>query len=214
MKKIVIVGAGSWGVRLAHYIISDKQFDVVGFLDDYKPIGESVNNIPVIGSISSAKKLFIKKKFDYYIIAIGYAHFDKREMIYQSLKDQGIPPAIFIHSTVYVDSTAKIGDGTVICPGVFIDMAVEVKENVYLGTQSHLSHNSIVDSSSYIGPSVVIAGDCYVAKKCMLGVGAILRDGLTITDNVVIGTGAVVVKNIDKSGTYIGVPAKIIENKF
>lgn len=210
MKKIVIVGAGTWGIRLAHYIISDKKFEVVGFLDDYKSIGELVNNIPIIGSISDAKNLFNKKKFDSYLIAIGYAHFEEREIVYELLRDQGIPPATFIHSTAYIDSSATIGTGTVICPGAFIDMAVEIKENVYLGTQSHLSHNSVVDSSSYIGPSAVIAGDCYIGKKCMLGVGSILRDGLTIKNNVVIGTGAVVVKNIEKSGTYIGAPAKII----
>jgi UDP-perosamine 4-acetyltransferase len=35
-----------------------------------------------------------------------------------------------------------------------------------------------------------------------------LKQGLTITNNVTIGMGAVVTKNIVKSGVYIGNPAK------
>ena len=36
----------------------------------------------------------------------------------------------------------------------------------------------------------------------------ILRNNINITENVLVGAGAVVVKNITEEGTYIGVPAK------
>lgn len=213
MKKVVIVGAGSWGIRLSHYIISDKKFEVIGFLDDYRTTGDLVGNIPVIGAIEDATSLFLEKRFDGFLMAIGYDHFEQREMIFESLKKQGIPPFIFSHSSAYVDPSAQIGAGTIICPCAFIDMEADIKENVYIGTQSHLSHNSAVDSSSYIGPSVVVAGGCYIGKKCMIGVGAILRDGMQIVDNVTVGAGSLVVKNIDASDVYVGIPAKKMKNK-
>lgn len=46
-----------------------------------------------------------------------------------------------------------------------------------------------------------------LGNMCYIGSGAVLREGITICDNVVIGAGAVVVRDIEKPGTYVGVPA-------
>ena len=42
----------------------------------------------------------------------------------------------------------------------------------------------------------------------MLGVGSAVKNNVSITSDCTIGAGAVVVDNIEESGTYVGVPAK------
>ena len=41
-----------------------------------------------------------------------------------------------------------------------------------------------------------------------IGVGACVKNNINIAPNCTIGAGAVVVKDISESGTYIGVPAR------
>jgi acetyltransferase-like isoleucine patch superfamily enzyme len=41
-----------------------------------------------------------------------------------------------------------------------------------------------------------------------VGIGATVSNGLTVCGDCMIGAGAVVVKNIDAPGTYVGVPAR------
>jgi len=40
-----------------------------------------------------------------------------------------------------------------------------------------------------------------------------VKNNVTIAGNVVVGTGAVVVKSISESGTYVGVPARKMDIK-
>ena len=40
------------------------------------------------------------------------------------------------------------------------------------------------------------------------GAGSTVIDHISICDNVMIGAGAVVVKDIMESGTYVGIPAR------
>ena len=45
----------------------------------------------------------------------------------------------------------------------------------------------------------------------MIGTGAKILQQLTIADNVIVGAGAVVVKDVDENSTVVGVPAKPIK---
>jgi len=42
----------------------------------------------------------------------------------------------------------------------------------------------------------------------MIGIGAIVKNNVSICGDCMIGAGAVVVKDINTKGTYIGVPAR------
>ena len=55
-----------------------------------------------------------------------------------------------------------------------------------------------------------ISGDCKIGDNVYIGTGATIKQGVSIASNTVIGMGAVVVKDINKEGTYVGNPAKIL----
>ena len=58
-----------------------------------------------------------------------------------------------------------------------------------------------------------LAGTVHVGKATWIGIGASVSNNLSICENCMIGAGAVVVKDITESGTYIGVPAKKKEKR-
>ena len=59
-------------------------------------------------------------------------------------------------------------------------------------------------------PSVNVSGNVTIGNCSELGTGTQLIQGKKIADNVIIGAGSVVIKDIMKSGTYVGIPARKI----
>ena len=48
----------------------------------------------------------------------------------------------------------------------------------------------------------------FIGDNVFLGAGTTVKDGVEICSDVVVGAGSCVVKNIEQSGIYIGIPAK------
>jgi acetyltransferase-like isoleucine patch superfamily enzyme len=118
----------------------------------------------------------------------------------------------------------KIGDGC------FIGPFVEIQKNVIVGNntkvQSHTFVCELVSIGDYcfIGHGVMFINDLFseggpaggdqskwkqttIGNHVSIGSNATILP-VTICDHVVIGAGAVVTKNINDPGTYIGNPAR------
>ena len=54
-----------------------------------------------------------------------------------------------------------------------------------------------------------VAGTVQVGDRTWIGIGSAVSNNLSICNDCMIGAGAVVVKDIDEPGTYIGVPARL-----
>jgi len=91
-----------------------------------------------------------------------------------------------------MDSTI-VGDRTKIC----------VKCNI--------GHNCIVGKDNFFAPGVLLAGGTQIGDNCYIWQGVITRSYVSICDNVVIGAGAVVMRDITEPGVYYGVPARYIK---
>lgn len=204
----MIIGGGDLGQLIAHHAL-DSNYKVVGFIDDTKEIGDSINNIPVLGNITDIETLFNAHAFDECIVAIGYKHFSARKTIYEKCK-QIAPMAKIIHSSCYIDSSVKISPGTVILPGCVLDRNVAIGENVLLNIAVTVAHDSKINNHSFLSPRVAIAGFSIVGECCMVGINSTIIDNISICDNVLIGGGAIIVKNIEQSGLYVGNPARCI----
>ena len=213
MKKIVIIGAGDLGQQIDHFVTTDNQFEVIGFVDDWQTKGSLANGKPVMGRIDDLPALYDKKLFDEVLIGIGYKHFEFRKSIYNRFKET-IPFASFVHSSCYVDPTAKIGKGVVIYPRCIIDRNAQIDDNVFINWGTGIGHDAVLESHSFIAAMVLIAGLAHVGEMCMIGNGTVTIDHIQIADSTTIGGGAVVVKNItEPAGIYVGNPAKYLKKR-
>ena len=124
--------------------------------------------------------------------------------------------------------------GCTIMDNCFIGPFVEIQKDVVIGC------NTKIQSHSFICELVSIGNDCFIGHGVMfindlfskggpaqgdkalwmstkIGNNVSIGSNVTILpveicDNVVIGAGAVVTKNIDKTGIYAGNPARFIRN--
>ena len=118
----------------------------------------------------------------------------------------------------------KIGDNC------FIGPFVEIQKNTVIGNDTKIQSHSFIcelvniGNNCFIGHGVMFINDLFsnggpaggdqskwkstkIGNHVSIGSNATILP-VNICDNVVIGAGAVVTKDIIKSGTYIGNPAK------
>lgn len=131
----------------------------------------------------------------------------RRDIINKFNVDQ-LSRGTFIHDSCYIDPKATVKPGTFICPFCTVAYNATVDSDCIIGPYSFVSHNSYVGSGTLIHPGTMIAGSTKIGQNCQLNFRSSIIDNLDICDNVVIGAGALVTKNIDRPGFYVGAPAR------
>lgn len=206
MNRLAIIGSGDLGQSIQHYAVSNG-FDVVGFFDDYQKC-KYVNGSGVIGKLSDIEDSFKNNLFDVLICAIGYSHLKARQDIYNHFhNDCHIPFATIVDKSCHIDKTAHIGDGCVMFPGAFIDKGVILEDNVLLNVCVTIAHDTTVKAHTFISPRVAIAGFSTIGSRCMIGINSTIIDNVKIGNDIRLGGGTLVIKDLDKSGLYVGSPA-------
>ena len=118
----------------------------------------------------------------------------------------------YVHPTsIILDKNIKIEDGT------FIGPFCVLTTNINIGKQSILLRNVSIGHDCVIGDyftsmsNTTISGDVILGQRNYFGNNSSIREKLTITDDVIVGMNDCVVKDINESGTYVGVPVKKIK---
>jgi len=208
MKILAIIGSGHLGQQLAHYAIADNHYAKVVFFDDVSTEKYSCG-YEILGTSAAIEQCFSENKFDEILIGIGYKHLAVRKALFDKFSDK-IPFGTIIHSTVWVDPTAQIGQGCVVYPGGLIDANVILSENTILNIGCTIAHDSFIGKHCFLSPRVAVAGFVKTGNQCVLGINATVIDNIFIADQVQIGGGAVVIKSIETAGLYVGNPARLV----
>lgn len=208
MKTLGILGFGHLGKQIANIALTDGHFDKVVFFDDFARENH-IDSFDILGGRKEILNSFRIGKFNEFIIGIGYNHLPIRKQIFDELKGK-IPFANIIHSSVYRDISVKIGVGNVIYPGCVIDQNVEIKNNNIINLGCVIAHDSNIGSHNFLSPRVNLAGFVEINDLVILGIGTIVIDNLHISNNIQTGGGAVVIKNLEKTGLYVGNPTRFI----
>ncbi|MCA3237630.1 MAG: UDP-3-O-(3-hydroxymyristoyl)glucosamine N-acyltransferase [Curvibacter sp.] len=107
-------------------------------------------------------------------------------------------------------------DDVAIFPYTNIDRSTLGQTRVGRGTKidhyCHIGHNSKIGSNSIITPNVTLLGGARIGNECMVGCGSALRDGVVVGDRVTIGMASVVTKDIPDNETWVGSPARPIDD--
>jgi sugar O-acyltransferase (sialic acid O-acetyltransferase NeuD family) len=209
MKKILaIIGAGHLGQQIAHYGITDNKYDNVVFFDDFSK-EKCINGYTILGNTEKIESEFQKNSFDELIIGIGYKNLNVRKQYYHQFEEK-IPFGKIIHSSCWVDETAKINAGCVVYPNCCIDANVSIDANTILNLACTVSHDTVVGKHCFLSPRVALAGFVSIEEQCIIGINSTVIDNLSIVAKTQLGGGTVLIKSIEKPGLYVGNPHKFI----
>src|SRR5271155_5798489 len=118
--RVVVIGCAGHARVVLEILESDKNFQVVGLLDTFKPITTSVQGYQVIGSDDDLPGLFAANICDGVFVAVGDNWV--RSQIVKRIKER-VPQANFVsavHRSAQISPNVSIGAGTVIMAGVVV----------------------------------------------------------------------------------------------
>ena len=203
-KKLIIIGASGHGKVCADIALKMNKWDEIAFLDDNPQI-KSVLGLEVVGNTKDAIKYVDKCDF-----FVGIGDNETREKIQKKLEKIGANIPVLIHPNAVIGEDVQIGIGTAVMPGVVINCSTRIGKGCIINTGATVDHDNVIEDYVHISPGVNLAGSITIGNKTWLGIGCTVKNNLTITSGCVVGSGAVVIKNISEPGVYVGLPARKI----
>ncbi len=201
MNNLVIIGASGHGKVVADIAEKNGYANIV-FLDDNRAV-QWCGGHKVVGECKSA--------WDYkdadFIVAIGNAKI--RYSIQSKLSEADLRVVSLIHPNAVIAPTAKIGIGTVVMAGAVVNPYAEIGRGCIINTCASVDHDCRIGNFVHVSVGAHVAGSVTVQDNTWIGAGATVSNSINIVSDCMIGAGAVVVENIGKSGTYVGVPARL-----
>ncbi|MFZ3577507.1 acetyltransferase [Virgibacillus sp. DJP39] len=201
-EKLLIIGASGHGKVVADIALKMNKWTGIVFLDDDESITSSIN-LEVIGKTVDAFKYL-----DECDIFVGIGNNATRKKIHMNLETQGATIATLIHPTAVIGEQVELNYGTVVMAGVVINCSTRVGKGCIINTGATLDHDNLIEDFVHVSPGAHLAGTVNVGNGSWLGIGSIISNNVKIPSCTKIGAGAVVLRDIDEPGTYIGVPAR------
>lgn len=212
MKDLYIIGAGAFGRETAWVAERMNEaggdWNICGFVDDDPTEwGKTEGGYRVLGG---TELLLNSEKRVYVVCAIGTGKTRKKIMA-RLLGRHNIACATLIDPSVIRGARAKVGRGTILCAGTILAVDSAIGDYVIVNFDCTVGHDVVLSDYVTVNPGVHLSGYVTVGECTEIGTGACVIQGKGICENVVVGAGAVVVRDITESGTYVGVPAKAVK---
>lgn len=207
MRRLLIWGAGDQGTVTLDCALAMKRYGRIDFME-IKEKGH--REIPgyVIHREEEENLDELLNQYDEVIIATG--NNDLRESKQTILALMGIPVATLIHPTAVISPFAHISEGSIVLAHAIININASVGAGCIINNGVIVEHDCIVEDFVNISPRAAMAGHTRIGRKSFLGIGCSLIDGIEVGENVIVGAGAVVIRDVPDHVTVVGVPAKII----
>jgi acetyltransferase-like isoleucine patch superfamily enzyme len=118
----------------------------------------------------------------------------------------------------------RIGDHVSVGTLSVIEHHVEIGNNVRIHSQAFIPEFSVLEDDAWLGPNVVLTNAKYplsrgvkeslkgprIKRGAKIGANATILPGVVIGEHVLVGAGAVVVKDVPDGVVVAGNPARII----
>ncbi len=124
----------------------------------------------------------------------------------------------------HIRGTAKIGEGCNIGKDVYIDADVTVGNNVKIQNGVSVYHGVTIEDDVFCGPHMTFTNDLHprafsdswetvdtlVKKGASIGANATILCGIVLGEYCMVGSGAVVTKDVPAFGLVVGNPARLV----
>jgi acetyltransferase-like isoleucine patch superfamily enzyme len=136
-----------------------------------------------------------------------------------------------IWQQVQIRDGAAVGRECILGKGVFLDLGVRLGDRCKLQNGVNVFKGAVVEDGVFLGPGVLLLNDknprainadgtlktdddwlvsgCYVQYGAAIGGGAVVLPGVTVGRFALVGSGAVVTKDVPDHGLIYGNPARL-----
>jgi len=210
MKDLVIIGGGGFGREVKALVDEinevEPTWNFLGYIDDNTEKGTAEGDV-ILGNID----WFLAQENKPWAI-ISIANPPTREKVAARCEEAGVKFATLVHPTVRIKGNlCTIGEGSIICDGTVLAVNSHLGKHCIINMDCGIGHDTVLGDFVSIMSNSVIAGEVEIGKCCYFGLHNTVINQLKLAEYSTFGAGAVIVKNADVPGTYVGVPAKCIK---
>ena len=198
MNRLMIIGAGGHGKVIADAALKNGYTNIC-YIDDHAT--GDVMGFPIIGTSTDIERL--NDGSTDFIIGIGNNAI--RKMIAEKYNVNWVS---IVHPSAQIAFNTEIGKGTAIMANAVVNVCATVGEHCIINTGAIVEHDNVIENYAHISPNVALGGTVRIGSLTHVGIGATVKNNTEICSDCTIGAGAVVVKNINEPGTYVGVPIR------
>ncbi len=211
MREIILVGAGGcmrellWQIK--EYNKVHHEYKVLGYValvaDEHLLHDHSC---PYLGGDD-----YLLELSDDVDLVIAIADTNIREKLVEKYRRNPRLHFPVINLSDSVAEGTEIGEGSVISRDTIISTNVRIGSFVFINMDCMLCHDGVIEDFVTLSPRVSLAGDVHIGRRSFVGIRATFIQGINVEDDVIIGGGAMVIRNISGNHTAVGVPAKEIK---
>lgn len=211
--KIVIIGGRGTAIVIGDQIndAHDRfgmDIEMLGLaLDDHSG-GDEVSGYPILCDIKDAYAKY--KKYDDVKFLYQLYRADVMTERVQLLEDLKIPLekfANFIHPSVMMAKSAKIGVGNVFLANAVVNCNARVGNFNTINSGTLLGHDIVIGNNNYFAAQVCIGSSLKIGNRNFFGMNTSIRNEVTIGDTNIVGMSSVITKSIGNNCVLYGNPA-------
>jgi sugar O-acyltransferase (sialic acid O-acetyltransferase NeuD family) len=211
VPELVVLGAGGHGETCAEIASATKVYSSISFSDTTLPHGTIVGQWEV--KYEDAELLVLDRELVHAFIGVGQIRLSmKRARLFEWLISEGYNVPNIVSPTSQVAPSARLGDGTLVGNGAVVNTSATIGRNCIINSLSLIEHGVIIGNHVHVSTSAVVNGGCRIGDSTIIGSNATISNDITICSWVLIGAGAVVARDIDAPGVYVGVPARRVSD--
>lgn len=145
-----------------------------------------------------------------YGILLGIGNNNIRTKLGIQVLNSGLSLPAVIHPDANVSAYSKIGYGSFVARGAAINPFATIGRFAVINTSAVIDHECVIHEGVHIAPGAILAGNVTVGRSSFVGANATIKQGVTIGEHCIIGAGSVVLKDVQDHQTYVGNPARLI----
>ncbi len=176
----------------------------------YMHTQNSINGYPLI-----SYEDFVKISSNDKNVTIAISDTAIRSKVSDQIDNSHIKQKSIVSKTSLTMDNVSISDGVIICPFVTLTSNISIGKNFHANIYSYVAHDCIIGENVTFAPSVKCNGNVIIEDNVFIGTGAIIKQGkkdnpIVIGANSIISAGSFVTRNVSKSTTVFGNPARVL----
>ena len=186
--KIAVIGSALAGgaVQIIDVLLEDQLASDIRIYDDNEEAqGADVLGVPVVGPCNRLSSDITDHFVDSAVVAVG--SISPRFKLYSRYSSFPVQFPNIISSKAIISSSATLGRGNIILPGVYIGPRVIISNNNYFTVSTTINHDTKIGSHCYFSSSVAVAGRVLIGDRVRFDTASSVTADAHVHDDSLVG---------------------------
>ncbi|MGO3184215.1 MAG: hypothetical protein ACTIJ9_15420 [Aequorivita sp.] len=217
--KIIVIGGKGSAVVIAEQIYDAEkkgaEVEMLGFAFDDESYGNEIEGFPILGKTHDIYNKYKEESNVKFIFQLYRPDLIQERI--DLLSSYNIPDnkfATFIHPSVVISKSAKIGFGTAIMANSVINANASIGNHCTIHSNSLIGHDTKLKDYNFIAAHNVFGSNMNVGSGNFIGLNCTFNNYIELGDFTFVGMASNVIKGIESNKKVYGNPAKEFISKI